>query len=76
MLFITDRSKVDRENSVISIVSTLFVCAVLLFGALTFAYDANVLVLEPIERMILKVNQIAKNPLVAKEMSLLTENLQ
>lgn len=72
MIFVGDKSLIDAYTSIINICSTLFVCAVLLFGALAFASDANSLVLEPIERMILKVNLIAKNPLAAKEMQLLT----
>jgi hypothetical protein len=46
------------------------VCLVLGFGALIFTKDANDLVLKPIERMIIKVNSIAKNPLSAKDASL------
>ena len=38
-------------------------CIVLLLGALLFSKDANVLVLRPIERMVLKVQAMAANPL-------------
>jgi len=37
LLFVSDRSIIDTSNSIIGIVNTLFVCGVLLFGALTFA---------------------------------------
>lgn len=70
MLAVSDNSQVMVKNSIVNILNTLFVCAVLLFGALAFAADANTLALEPIERMIIKVNQIAKNPLIAKELKM------
>jgi hypothetical protein len=40
---------------------------VLTLGALLFSKDANDLALRPIERMIEKVNKIARNPIAAKE---------
>lgn len=46
---------------------TIFVCIVLTLGALAFTNDANDLALGPIERMITKVNKIARNPISAKE---------
>jgi len=36
-------------------------------GAMLFSKDANDLALRPIERMIIKVNKIAKNPISSKE---------
>jgi hypothetical protein len=53
------------KRSIISIFKTIFVCIVLTFGAMMFSKDANDLVLRPIERMIDKVNKIAKNPIRA-----------
>ena len=50
-----DVSKVYKLQSVLNIAKTIFVCIVLLLGALLFSKDANVLVLRPIERMVLKV---------------------
>lgn len=44
---------------------TLFVCFVLGLSSLLFTQDANRLVLSPIESMLNKVKQIAKNPLSA-----------
>ena len=44
---------------------TLFVCLVLSIGSYYFTNDANVLVLNPIERMLEIVKLIAKNPLAA-----------
>ena len=54
----------------ISFFKTIFVCMVLTFGALMFSKDANDLALRPIERMIDKVNKIAKNPVKATELEL------
>ncbi|CAL6379482.1 unnamed protein product [Bathycoccus prasinos] len=58
-----DVSKVYKLQSVLNIAKTIFVCIVLLLGALLFSKDANVLVLRPIERMVLKVQAMAANPL-------------
>jgi hypothetical protein len=49
---------------------TIFVCMVLTFGSLMFSKDANDLALRPIERMIDKVNKIARNPNMAVELRL------
>lgn len=38
-----------------------------------FSYDANKLVLTPIERMIEKVNKIAKNPMTARDESIVKD---
>ena len=54
---------------------TIYVCIILGFGALIFTKDANDLILKPIERMIIKVNGIAKNPLSAKDANLVNINL-
>ena len=50
-------------------------CIVLGFGALIFAKDANDLVLKPIERMIIKVNGIAKNPLSARDAKIVNKKM-
>jgi hypothetical protein len=62
---------VQIKKSIISIFKTVYVCIVLTFGAMMFSKDANDLVLRPIERMIDKVNKIAKNPIRAQEQALL-----
>ena len=54
------------NNSIISIARTFYVCFLLGVFALFFSQDAQCLVLQPIERMIVKVNNIAKNPLASK----------
>ncbi|CAD8077335.1 unnamed protein product [Paramecium sonneborni] len=76
ILFVSDNSQIERLNSIINIINTLFVSCVLLFGALAFAKDAKNVALAPIERMITKVNIIAKNPQEAKEMKLEVESQQ
>ena len=52
-------------NAYINIGRTIFICILLTIGALFFSRDAEILVLNPIERMIEKVKAIAKNPLAA-----------
>ncbi|CAK94539.1 unnamed protein product (macronuclear) [Paramecium tetraurelia] len=76
ILFVSDNSDVESKNSIINIVNTLFVSAVLLFGAIAFSNDANNVALKPIDRMIVKVNLIAKNPQLAKEMKLESDGTQ
>lgn len=63
-----------RQDNVItaglSLGRTIYVCIALTLGAIMFTQDANHLAIEPIERMIKKVNQIAKNPLSSKELEI------
>jgi class 3 adenylate cyclase len=60
-----------RHDAVIlawlSLGRTLFVCLVLNIGSILFSIDSNKLVLNPLERMLEKVNAIAKNPIEASE---------
>ncbi|CAK0828747.1 unnamed protein product, partial [Prorocentrum cordatum] len=65
LIFVFDLRPWARKAAVFSILQTLFVCVILLIGALAFSHDANVLVLQPIERMINKVERIRDNPLFA-----------
>ncbi|KRX00510.1 Adenylyl cyclase class-3/4/guanylyl cyclase [Pseudocohnilembus persalinus] len=62
---ISNRS-IEIFSSALSMGRTFFVCIILTMGALLFSKDANDLALSPIERMITKVNQIARNPNDAK----------
>jgi class 3 adenylate cyclase len=64
---ITSSRSTTVLESWLNIGRTFFICCVLTFGAMFFSKDANDLVLRPIERMIQKVNRIAKNPMAAKE---------
>ena len=52
-------------ESILNLFKTLFICFVLGIAAHYFTKDASALVLEPLERMIEKVQLIAKNPLAA-----------
>lgn len=67
-----------RDSNIItaglSLGRTIFVCIVLTLGAIAFTNDANDLALGPIERMITKVNKIARNPISAKEQELVRED--
>lgn len=56
-----------RMTAGLSILRTLFVCAVLAFGSLHFSKDAHEIVILPIEQMIKKVNSISTNPIKAAE---------
>lgn len=67
MLAVLDNSSIEETKALMSFFKTIFVCIVLTFGALMFSKDANDLALRPIERMIDKVNKIAKNPIQATE---------
>jgi len=53
---------------------TMFICIVLTLASLLFSRDANNLILRPIERMIKKVNRIARDPLLAKEHTLVKDH--
>jgi hypothetical protein len=55
-----------QANAIINICRTIYVSIVLTVGALMFSKDANELALRPIERMIEKVNRIARNPLASR----------
>lgn len=63
------------NNSIISICRTFYICFFLGMTALFFAQDAQVLVLRPIERMLNKVNNIAKNPLASKYQQLIENKM-
>lgn len=55
----------SQLTSVLSIIRTIFICAILSIASYFFTNDANTLVLNPIERMLEIVKLIAKNPLAA-----------
>ena len=56
-----------KLDAALSICRTIFICIILLGGALFFSKDTNELVINPIEKMIEKVKRIAKNPLEAAQ---------
>lgn len=57
--------------SVMNILRTIFVSFILSIGSYFFSKDVNDLALRPIERMIIKVNKIASNPLASKNETLI-----
>lgn len=64
--------KETKLSGVLSFVQTLFVCLMLTGAAILFENDASKLVLEPLEVMIEIVENVAKDPINAKNV----ENLQ
>ena len=58
----------SQLQAILNIMRTLFICIILLVGAMSFSKDANQLVLIPIERMIKKVRLLADNPLAGSKM--------
>ena len=64
---VADSREKAKKNAILGITRTIFVSLVLSLGAMFFSKDANDLALRPIERMIEKVNRIARNPLASKE---------
>merc|ERR1719171_1665521 len=60
-----DKRYMSMIDALCSISQTLFICIVLCVGALMFSKDANDLVLNPIERMVNKMEKIRDNPLAA-----------
>lgn len=71
-----DESKDYNLNGILGIIRTFFICAVLTLSSLFFTKDATELVLTPIENMLFKIKQIAKNPLKSTGSSDRLENLQ
>eukprot|EP00931_Biecheleriopsis_adriatica_P121080 TRINITY_DN9615_c0_g2_i1.p1 TRINITY_DN9615_c0_g2~~TRINITY_DN9615_c0_g2_i1.p1 ORF type:complete len:1000 (-),score=197.31 TRINITY_DN9615_c0_g2_i1:267-3266(-) len=65
LVFAFDQRAATRLEAGLSILQTLFVCVAVGFGAMTFSKDANELLLNPIERMIEKMETIKDNPLAA-----------
>ena len=50
-------------QGVLNLCRTAFLCTILGVGAVYFSKDANRMVLQPIKRMVAKVEEIANNPL-------------
>ncbi|CAE7237316.1 cya [Symbiodinium natans] len=64
-LFAFDQRGYTQLEAGLSILQTLFICFAVGVGAMTFSTDANELLLNPIERMIEKMETIKDNPLEA-----------
>ena len=65
---IIDIREANKADAFLSIYRTLVICVILGIGTYVFSNSAFSLVLEPIERMIQKVEQIRSNPLLATRM--------
>mmetsp|Transcript_83174 Transcript_83174/g.193202 ORF Transcript_83174/g.193202 Transcript_83174/m.193202 type:complete len:950 (-) Transcript_83174:163-3012(-) len=68
-VFYFDIRPYSRREAALNILTTVFVCVVLCVASLFFASDANTLVLQPVEKMIHKVEAIRENPLRATDMA-------
>mmetsp|Transcript_52431 Transcript_52431/g.118056 ORF Transcript_52431/g.118056 Transcript_52431/m.118056 type:complete len:535 (+) Transcript_52431:185-1789(+) len=68
IIFVFDLRPWMLRSAVYNILQTVFICVILAVGAMVFSHDANVLVLQPIERMISKVEKIRDNPLYAMKL--------
>lgn len=68
-IFIADARPRTKYEALMNVVQTICVIFFLAMGAMAFSRDANILVLQPIERMIARVRQIAKDPLSANKIS-------
>jgi hypothetical protein len=60
-----DNRAVVRYSTLINIAKTLLIIVILAFGVIYFNKDMNDLVLEPIEKMTMKIKNLSKNPIAA-----------
>ena len=58
-----DRQHESRIQALLSVLRTIFVCVILIVGAVLFSKDTNALVLRPLDRMIDKIRTMSENPL-------------
>jgi class 3 adenylate cyclase len=65
MLFAFDKRRTTQLEAALSMLQTVFICIAVGVGAMTFSNDANQLLLNPIERMMQKMETIKDNPLEA-----------
>lgn len=63
-----------KLTSLLNIIRTIFICAVLTLGSIYFSKDSEDLVIKPIEKMIQKVKIIAKNPIAAGDIQEMSKN--
>jgi len=68
MLFVFDVRGTTQVEAGLSILRTIFICCAVGLGAMSFSNNANVLLLNPIERMIGKMETIKDNPLEAMKL--------
>ena len=65
---VIDMRPYNRSECLLSIYRTLVICFILGIGSFAFSEDAFKLVLDPIERMMTKVDKLRENPLHASKM--------
>jgi len=68
MMFLFDSRGTTQLGAGLSILQTIFICFAVGIGAMSFSSDANQLLLNPIERMISKMEAIKDNPLYAMKL--------
>mmetsp|Transcript_82466 Transcript_82466/g.143112 ORF Transcript_82466/g.143112 Transcript_82466/m.143112 type:complete len:1083 (+) Transcript_82466:127-3375(+) len=68
LLFAFDSRGTTQLEAGLSMLQTIFICFAVGIGAMTFSNDANQLLLNPIERMIAKMETIKDNPLEAMKL--------
>eukprot|EP00928_Gymnodinium_smaydae_P047200 TRINITY_DN31488_c0_g1_i1.p1 TRINITY_DN31488_c0_g1~~TRINITY_DN31488_c0_g1_i1.p1 ORF type:complete len:852 (+),score=86.72 TRINITY_DN31488_c0_g1_i1:358-2913(+) len=69
VVFYADKRPYVKADALMHLISTFTICSILLIAAMIFSYDANMLVLGPIETMCKRVHSIRENPLVAVQMA-------
>jgi len=67
--FVFDLRPFVKSDSTFNLVNTLVILVLLVLASLSFSNDANRLLLNPVERMMQRVEAIRKNPLVAMKMA-------
>jgi len=68
MMFLFDIRSTSQLGAGLSILQTIFICFAVGIGAMSFSHDVNTLLLNPIERMISKMEAIKDNPLYAMKL--------
>lgn len=68
LLFVFDTRPITRSEAGLSMLQTFFICVALAVGAISFSKDADHLLLAPLERILVKLEAIRKNPLHAMKL--------
>ncbi|CAE7409165.1 unnamed protein product [Symbiodinium natans] len=68
LLFAFDTRPVTQSAAGLNMLQTCFICMALAAGAISFARDAHALLLGPLERILVKLEAIRKNPLHAMKL--------
>jgi len=68
-MFVFDLRPFNRQEALLSLLTTVCVCVILCVASTMFSHDANVLVLQPLEQMMSKMVAIRENPLSAVQLA-------